>query len=243
MQMDELRSAMTSLGFKPKHTMSIFQILIAILVLGNLQFVDTDSRRGEEPATVSNPAVLDHASHLLGIQSEELQHVLTNRSNYVRKELYNVLLSAEQAATHRDGLVRDLYAILFAFVVETANHKIAPAHQDPIPSTQISLLDQPGFQTRAPTGTGSMLFASPLIAAHGQNGFDEFVINFQDELVQSHIVRHTFEDAVGYNSHVISDGVSLPAISTMDNSACVGLLRGAQPSGIALPRGFASHRL
>ncbi|KAF8589601.1 glycosyltransferase family 2 protein [Ramaria rubella] len=230
-QMDELRSAMRTLGFKPKHNMAIFQLLITILVLGNLQFIDTDSRRGEEPATVSNPMVLDHAAHLLGVPSEDLQHVLTNRSNYVRKELYSVLLSAEQAARQRDGLVRDLYAILFAFVVETANHKIAPAQGDLAPHTQISLIDQPGFQTRGPTGTSSMAFTSPLIAAHGQNGFDELVYNFQDELVHSYVVRHTFEDTVGYNSYAVSDGVALPAVTTMDNSACVELLRGAQLGG------------
>lgn len=230
-RMEELRIAMRSLGFKPKHTMSIFQLLIAILVLGNIQFMDSDSRRGEESATVSNPTVLDHASHLLGVAPEDLQHCLTNRSNYVRKELYNILLNATQAAQQRDGLVRDLYAILFAFVVETANHKIAPAQQDPLPATQILLLDQPGFQTRAPSSTNSMIFGSPLVAAQGQNSFDEFVFNFQDELVHSYIVRNAFEDAVGYNSHIVSDGIALPAVTTMDNAACVELLRGAQLSG------------
>lgn len=230
-QMEELRDAMRSLGFKPKHTMSIFQLLITILVLGNIQFVDTESRRGEESATVANPIVLDHAARLLGVPSEDLQQTLTNKSNYIRRELYNILLNAEQAARQRDGLIRDLYAILFAFVVETANHKIAPAQQGPVPGTQIILLDQPGFQTRAPNGTNSMAFGSPLVAAHGQNSFDEFVINFQDELVHSYIVRHNFEDAIGYNSHIVSDGITLPAVTTMDNSACVEMLRGAQLSG------------
>ncbi|KAF8509357.1 chitin synthase [Hysterangium stoloniferum] len=228
MQMDELRSALRTLGFKPKNTLAIYQFLLAILVLGNLHFSDTESRRGEESAIVSNPMVLDHVSHLLGVQSEELQHAMTNRTNYVRRELYSVVLNAEQAAHQRDALVRDLYAMLFTYVVETANHKIS--QQDATHTTQISILDQPGYQTRAPQGTNSMLLVSPLISANGQNGFQEFLCNFQDELVHSYIVRNTFEDAVGYNSHMVSDGIALPKITTMDNSACIELLRGAQLS-------------
>jgi chitin synthase len=50
---------------------------------------------------------------------------------------------------------------------------------------KILLLDQAGFQTRGPTGAASMVFAgpTPFIFACGQNGFDEFCINFADELL------------------------------------------------------------
>lgn len=165
---------------------------------------------------------------MLGVSSEDLAQALTNKTSYVRKELYTIILNPEQSAAQRDYLVRDLYAILFAFVVETANHKLAPSSNDPPPPTQIVLLDQPGFQSRTPSGTNSIALSgnSPLIAAYGQNGFEEFCINFADELLQSYIVRNTFEDSVGYNASVVSDGVELPPIATMDNSACVELLRG-----------------
>ena len=33
---------------------------------------------------------------------------------------------------------------------------------------------------------------------------------------------------MGYNSQLIDDGITLPAIMTMDNGACVELLHGAQ---------------
>jgi chitin synthase len=69
-----------------------------------------------------------------------------------------------------------------------------------------------------------MAFAgsNPFISAYGQNSFDEFCINFADELLHFYVVRNTFKDTVG------RDGVSLLAIITMDNSACVELLRGSQ---------------
>lgn len=226
-QMGELRDALRALGFKPKNSFAIFQFLIAILVIGNLQFSDTDSRRGEEPAIISNPQVLDHVSHLLGVQPEDLQHALTNRSNYVRKELYSVVLKSEQASVQRDGFVRDLYAMLFAYVIETCNHRLSQS-EDPTQTTQICIIDLPGYQTRAPQATNSMLLTSPLISANGQNGFPEFMFNFQDELLHCYTIRNIFEDTVNYNSHIVSDGISLPSITTMDNSSCIALLRGAQ---------------
>lgn len=226
--MEEVRIAMRTLGFKPKNLSSIFTILVAILLLSNIQFTEADAK--DVSASVVNTLVLDQVARLLGVASDELAQALTNKTNYVRKELYTSLLSVEQSAFQRDSLMRDLYAILFAYVVETANHKITPPNRDVLPTTQISLFDPPGFQARGPTGTGSMMFTgtAPLITTFGQNGFDEFCINFVDELVQSYVLRNTFEDAVGYNSHMVGDGISLPAIATMDNTACIELLRGAQ---------------
>ncbi|KAK0443981.1 glycosyltransferase family 2 protein [Desarmillaria tabescens] len=226
--MGDLRQAMRILGFKPKAMSSIFSTLMAILLLGNLQFHDGDTH--DFAAYVANAPVLDHIARLLGVTSEDLGQTLTNRTSYVRKELYTSLLNAEQAALQRDHFVRDLYAILFAFVVETVNHKLAPSQKDPPPHTQVAILDQPGFQTRGPAGTASMALSgvTPLISAYGQNGFDEFCINFSDELLHSYVQRHIFEDTVGYSGQISGDGISLPSISTMDNMACVELLRGPQ---------------
>ncbi|PFH50393.1 glycosyltransferase family 2 protein [Amanita thiersii Skay4041] len=226
--MSELRGAMKTLGFKQKHTSAIFSLLVAILLLGNITFRDGDAH--DVAAAVTNTPVLEHAARLLGVTPEDLSQTLTTKTKYVKKELFTVLLDAEQSAAQRDRAVRDLYAILFAFVVESANQRLAPSSKDPLPHTQIMMLDQPGFQTRGPSGTTSIALSgqAPLLHnAYGQNGFDEFCINFTDELLQSYVLRHTFEDTIGLNAQIVSDGISLPAISTMDNGACVELLRGA----------------
>ncbi|KAF5358650.1 hypothetical protein D9758_007745 [Tetrapyrgos nigripes] len=227
--MGDLRAAMKTLGFKPKAMSSIFSLLIAILLLGNLEFGEGDFHTVS--AYVVNTQVLDQVSRLLGVSSEDLSQTLTNKTSYVRKELYTVLLSAQQSSVQRDSFVRDLYAILFAFVVETANHKIAPSSKAAPPHSQLDILDLPGYQSRGPSGMGSVAFTgqTPLVSAYGHNSLEEFCINFSDELLQSFYLRHTFEDTVGYNGHIVGDGLSLPAISTMDNTACVELLKGALP--------------
>ncbi|KAE9387334.1 P-loop containing nucleoside triphosphate hydrolase protein [Gymnopus androsaceus JB14] len=227
--MGDIRAARRKLGFKPKSTATIFSLLITILLLGNLEFGQGDFHTVS--AHVTNIEVLDQVSRLLGVSSEDLSQSLTNKTSYVRKELYTSLLSAQQSAAQRDQLVRDLYAILFAFVVETANHKLAPSSKSPPPHTQIVMLDMPGFQSRGPIGTNSISLSgpAPLVSAYSQNGFDEFCVNFSDEMLQSYFLRNTFEDTVGYNAHIVSDGVAIPAISTMDNTACVEMLRGQLP--------------
>ncbi|KAJ3722504.1 P-loop containing nucleoside triphosphate hydrolase protein [Lentinula raphanica] len=184
-------------------------LLIAIILLGNLKFGEVDFHTVS--AHIPNSEVLDHVSHLLGISSEDLSQALTNKTSYVRKKLYTALLSAKQSASQRDQLVLDLYAILFAFVVETAYHKLAPSSKTPPPYSQTVMLDQPGHQSLGPEGT------TPLISAYGQNGFDEFCINFADKMLQSYYTHHTFEDSVGYNSHIL------------DNTACVEMPRGQLP--------------
>ena len=206
----------------------MFSLLVAILILGNLEFLEADAK--DVSAYIANAHVLDHAARLLGVPAEDLTQALTNKTSYVRKELYTVLLSAEQSAVQRNKFVRDLYAILFAYVVESINHRLAPSSEDPTPQNQITIFDQAGFQTRGSTGPASMAFSggAPLISAYGHNRFEEFCINFSDELLQSYVVRNVFEDHVGWNSELIGDGLTLPAIATMDNAACVELLRGEQ---------------
>lgn len=226
--MHEVRAAMRTLGFKPKNLGAIFTILSAILLLSNLQFIDADSR--DVSASVANTPVLEQVARLLGVSPEDLAQTLTNRTNYVRKEVYSVLLDVEQSMAQRDQFMRDLYAILFAYVVESMNQKLYN-RREALPATQIVVFDQPGFQTRGPTMASMALTGNaPLISAYGQNGFDEFCINFADEVVHSYVLRHTFNDDVGYNGHLTGDGVSLPAVTTMDNSLCIELLRGGQLS-------------
>ena len=101
--MADLREAMWTLGFKPKHMSSIFSCLIAILLLDNLQFTNGDAH--DVSAHVSNPHVLDQIARLLGVSAEELGQVFTNKTNYVQKELFTVLLNAENSGKQGDQCV------------------------------------------------------------------------------------------------------------------------------------------
>jgi len=179
--MSELRIAMKTLGFKQKNISSIFSLLFAILVLGNVEFADPDAQ--DVAAYVVNQSVLEHAARLLGVPKEDLEGALTNKSVYVRKEMYTVLLNKEGSEAQKQSLMRDLYAILVAFVVETVNHKLAPNEEEigAAGTNQVVILDTPGFQSRTPASSHMSLLGGT--SMFGSNGFDEFCFNYVDEMV------------------------------------------------------------
>ncbi|QRW16570.1 chitin synthase [Rhizoctonia solani] len=233
----DLRDALKTLAFKPKHITSIWSLLTAILTLGNIQFADhggtTNEARGES-AYVTNPEVLEQAATLLGVPSEQLSDALTVRTNYIRRDLFTSVLNAPECAKQTEQLAMDLYAILFAYVIESANHRIAPRDVDQVPESAgiIAMLDTPGHQARS-NGAGTLL-----ASALSENGFEEFCANFQAECINAFVLRHAFDDTIGLSSRVTSDGISLPTVQLVDNSACVELLRGVSaPGSVERPGG------
>lgn len=226
MAMDELRAAFKILGFKSKTVASIFSLLHVILLLSNLRFMD--SGVNEQTAYLLNPEVLTTIAQFLGVSQEELEQAVVNKTNYVRRDVYNVFLNADGCRQQLNQLQSDLYAILFAYVVEMANLKVDVSNQASSVFAKVILFDGPGYQSRAASNSIGSLAPAPLIAAQGQNSFNEFCINFANECVHSYVIRNIFEDAVGYNSELSGDGISLPNIPTMENSACIEMLRGAQ---------------
>ncbi|PWN53759.1 hypothetical protein IE53DRAFT_108130 [Violaceomyces palustris] len=220
--MDELRAAMKVLGFKQKHTNAIFSLLSAILLLSNVQFSDHNGfDSNSEAAHITNKDVLEDAADLLGVNPEDLELALTTKSRFVRKELVTSLLGASASAAQRDGLMRDLYATLFAFVVETANHKIAPDAETLYP-TQIVQLDAAGYQCRGGSSVGA-----PPPGGEQTNSYAEFSSNFVSEVIQNWIFRRTFDDSIEPSASLAADGLNGPEIVATDNSACVELLRGS----------------
>ncbi|KAJ7233069.1 glycosyltransferase family 2 protein [Mycena rebaudengoi] len=174
--MSDLRAALRSLSFK--HTPAVLSLLAAILSSTNITFIPANSNDVAAEISPSAIQALQSTARLLGVPVEEFEAALTNRTSYVRKELYTVLLDEHQATQQRTTLSRDLYAILVSFLIESANRRLEP------PSTGTSvvgLLDTPGF-------------ASPP-AALGPAAFDVFASNFADELVQGWITQVLFADA------------------------------------------------
>lgn len=77
-----------------------------------MQFAFDNGGDNNNSAYVVNTQVPDHVLRLLGVSSEDLAGVLTNKTSYVKK-LCTIFLNAEQSTEQHDQLVRDLYIILF----------------------------------------------------------------------------------------------------------------------------------
>ncbi|BGP13252.1 hypothetical protein JCM10213_004978 [Rhodosporidiobolus nylandii] len=232
---DELRAAFKVLGFKPRHVASIFRLLSAILTLGNIEFAEHPADQYDfqsDPCWVSNRDVLDKAAGLLGIASEDLERALTNRVRWVRKEMTATILRAEGADEQRDGLMAALYGILFAFVVETANHKLCPSDDALVElqkqgGSSILQFSQPGFANRAAARPGSGLLVRAL------NAYDDFSANYAAELARFWSAEHEFDGDGGVAARAQEDGVRVADVLPPDGSARIELLRGGRLGGKA----------
>lgn len=219
---------MLQIGFKSKHVISIFSVLSAILSLGNLQFGDHNGFDATfEAAHVLNPAILTSVAHLLGVEQEGLLQALTQRTRCVKKEVVSSLLDAPGSAKQRNSLMRDLYATLFAFIVETVNHKIASPETG---SSVISSLDLPGFTSKE----------GHSIDEYYPLSFEDFCNNAMTETLFSWYTTREFDHSVGLRREMAEDGIVLPQIIPPDNAAVVELVRGTvvgmaadyRPSGL-----------
>ncbi|GAA5996871.1 uncharacterized protein JCM10292_006053 [Rhodotorula paludigena] len=235
---DEVRAAFKVLGFKPRHVASTFRILSAILAIGNIEFAEHPEDPYDfrsEPAWVVNRDVLDKAADLLGVASDDLERSLTNRVRWVRKEMTATILRAEGADRQRDSLMAALYSILFAFVVETANHKLFPGDEaiatlQQQGGTSILQFSSPGFTNHSPSRPGSR--SSLLVRA--LNGFDDFLHNYQTELQRYWWIEHAFDGDGGLAARAQEDGVRIAdVLPSDDGTSRIELLRGGRLGGKA----------
>ncbi|KAF7729902.1 hypothetical protein EC973_003636 [Apophysomyces ossiformis] len=206
----DLKSALKFCGFKAKTVTQIFQLLTAILHLGNLQFVASHESGAttQEACSVKNQEVLETVSAMLGVSPSKLCTSLTYKLRLIRKELCTMFLNTQGAAEQRDSLARALYHVLFLWIVESINTKIC--YSDGEPSHFIGILDQFGFQN------------------FRTNGFEEFCANFANERVQQFLISRRFNDDDGFNAMMAQDGVPMPSVIPTDSLACLELLIGKE---------------
>lgn len=205
----DLKSALKICGFKAKTVTQIFQLLAAILHLGNLQF--TENRDGDaidqETCKIKNYDVLEVVSAMLGVSPSKLETSLTYKLRLIRKELCSVFMDQQGAMAQRDSMAQALYHVLFLWIVESINTKICYGDE---PANFIGILDQFGFQN------------------FKTNGFEEFGVNFANERVHQFLINQRFNDDEGLNALMMRDSVPLPRVITMDNSGCLDLLVGKE---------------
>ncbi|KAH7049995.1 chitin synthase [Linnemannia elongata] len=195
---EQLKRAMSACGFKPRQTQHIWRLLAAILHLGNLQFSDPVSASKQstvqEAAAIRNPDILDLIADILGVPSDKLMTALTYKSKLIRRDLCTVVLNSHGAIAHRDSLARALYMALFGYLVEQINKTLC--HSEP--ANFVAILDQPGL-TEAPSSS----------AIHLAN-FEQFSVNFANELLHGFVGRRMLDDTVGFNKLQVQDGIQLP---------------------------------
>ncbi|KAI8071740.1 chitin synthase [Gongronella butleri] len=202
-----LKTALKTCGFKSATVTAMFQLLSAILHMGNLQFAEPEDAMVQDACCVKNVDVLQAVAALLGVSPTKLETALTYKLRLIRNELCTMFLNPRAAEEQRDVFACALYQSLFTWIVENINTKLC--HGDP--ANFIGLLDMPGFQN----------------FSNNNNAFEQFGFNFANERLHQFTIQQQFTDT----NEQLADGLALPKIVTMDNIGCLDLLGGGSSGG------------
>eukprot|EP00937_MAST-01D_sp_MAST-1D-sp2_P002526 g2526.t1 len=251
-QYDEVVEAMEALGMDAERRHAIFELLSAVLLLGNVEFeVAAADHHGDDACapTAASEATLARSAALVGLDTAELCRVLTSRQlsaaggRGARGSVYKVDLSAEQAAHARDAAAKQLYARLFAWIVGQANDSFVIGHQHLEDAKdgggQEGVRDNASGQQRQRRSVASAVVDATQGAVHildiygfeifETNSFEQLCINYCNEQLQWFFNQHVFRlEQQEYERQ----GVKAQHIEFQDNSACLALIDAREPPGI-----------
>jgi chitin synthase len=230
---DMFRQALAVLQISPRAVSSIFRLLSAIMVLYNLTFDKSDD--GHVQVAYDAQPDLEIAATLLNVQPDELEHLLLNKTRFVKKDLVSFLLDADGCNVQRNNFCQTLYTLLLVCLTDTANLTFALSDEELVSNQAaggfgILQLDMPGFQGHTARWAGDR--GSTLLQSIGTDGFEEFRTNYSQEMLQHWLMSRNFEETRGESALVASEGVSLPPVEIIDRSpGRMELLRGGEVPG------------
>jgi len=157
--------AVKRLGFATEAVDTVWQVLAAILHLGNMDFVPKENEDGTD---VKQGDLVNTVSSLLEVEAGELRDSLTGRVIAASGDVLRKIHSVKDAEVGRNALAKAMYDRLFSWIVGLVNSAIDPATtQAYVPnSTVIGVLDIYGFEI------------------FGTNSFEQFCINYCNEKLQ-----------------------------------------------------------
>lgn len=210
----QLKLALYSVGFSRADVANIFQVLAAVLHLGQLQFrsVSPDSAKVATMAVeVMNIDVLDTAAQLLGVPSDTLNNSLVAKTVLVKHDRVTVVLDQRGAREQTDTFARMLYTMLFSYIIDRLNDALALDPETPEIATTISLAEFPGFQPSQSSNSG------PRSSPH----LDRLLHNCANEMLYNYLVHVYFrapEDVLG------SEEIDVAETEYFDNAETVKTL-------------------
>ncbi|KAF9190425.1 hypothetical protein BGZ50_000233 [Haplosporangium sp. Z 11] len=196
-----VKTALKVMGFQKKQVAQMFQLLAAVLHLGNLTFME-DTTHTNDACVVRNVDSLIYVADILGVDPNALQNTLTYKTKMIKKELCSVFLDAAGAEQQRDELAQALYSLLFSWIVEFFNVRLC--HETP--ANFIGVVDMFGFQQ------------------YSTNGLDQFCVNYANERLHQFFLNHAFE--ASHADFELEGITNIPRTQFFDNAACLQMLGG-----------------
>ena len=178
---------------------NIISIILAILILGNIQFIQND--RDQSEITVDTIIYAQTAAKLIGCSAKTLISYITMKNITVGRESYPVNLTAEQSVISRDSLATFIYTKLFDWIVSKINQSITSKS---VTNTFIGILDIYGFES------------------FDINSLEQFCINYANEKLQQEFNHHMFHLE---QEEYIKEGIEWSNhVKFNDNRGCISLI-------------------
>ncbi|VDN02128.1 unnamed protein product [Thelazia callipaeda] len=204
-----LLKALHSIGFNTQELNAIFDVVAAVLHLGDVHFAENVEDTKDENLTGGciiepcNEVSLQTAAVLLGLDEYELKNGLTSRVMQPTKggdkgTIIRVPLKPHEASAARDALAKDIYSRLFDSIVARINKCIPFSNS----ISYIGVLDIAGFEF------------------FKMNSFEQFCINYCNEKLQNF-----FNDRILKQEQEMyaKEGLGVPHIDYTDNKDCIDL--------------------
>ncbi|KYQ93669.1 myosin IF [Tieghemostelium lacteum] len=211
-----VEQALESLKWTEENLDSLWRMLSAILLIGNIEFQADAEKVNVDAVQIQNPEVLKKVASLLHCNSLVLEKALISRSLTTgagkRQSSIKVLLNPTQARETRDSFAKVLYDRLFSFVVEKINETIGNGIDQKQIESIIGILDIYGFEVY-----------------DQNNSFEQFIINYANEKLQQLFINLVLRQE---QEEYIKEGIEWKNIDNyFDNQPIIDLIEG-QPVGL-----------
>ncbi|KAM3343332.1 myosin-2-like isoform X1 [Capsicum galapagoense] len=200
-----LVKALNAVGISERDQEHAFQMVAAVLWLGNITFQAVGN--GNNVEVVQSEAVINAAT-LMDCYANDLMLALSTRRMQAGKDKVVESLTMQQAIDTRDALAKFIYANLFDWIVDKINKSLAMNKEKT--GRAISILDIYGFES------------------FEKNSFEQFCINYANERLQQHLNRHLFK--LEQEEYEL-DGIDWTKVDFQDNQECLDLYE-KKPIGI-----------
>ena len=168
----EITESFQTLGLG-KYFECVFQVVAAVLLMGNLTFNDSDM--GDSSGCKVEPEeTVKSIADLLSIAEDQVCLCLTMKQIEMQKKFISSPLKANECEAGRDSWAKTLYERLFNWLVLKLNETIASGEIGE--SAAIGLLDIYGFEV------------------FDKNGFEQIMINFTNEKLHQLYISYVFKE-------------------------------------------------